>query len=486
MIKKIKQNLVFQPEKMNSKKLNKDILLVTYIFMGLFLVLAVYFFYLAGFSSRKMINNSYNKLQNLLSESVIRGNIYSSDGELLAATVYDEKGGEYRRYPFSEQYCHIVGSVDQGLYGLEAAYNFELLSSGSSMFTKIVNDFSDKKDDGDSLITTLNHKLQKASYEALKGYTGAVVVMDSYTGAVLAMASNPGYNPNTIKENWEKLNEGNSSVLLNRASQGMYTPGSIFKLITLYEYLKEGGSEEEYSYVCTGSITVDGEVIHCNDGAAHGTVNLMDSFALSCNCSFVNIGKQLSVKGLQGTCGDLLFNKSLPIKIAYNRSSFSLKEDDSEFVKALTFFGQGETLISPLHAAILVSAVANKGTAMEPYFVESIKGASGNTIKTFSPKNGSTFFDEEMAAILKKYMRSVVEYGTAKKLNNFEHLTVYGKTGSAEIDSDRNINSWFIGFAEDEENEKSYTVVAVAENVASGTSPAPSVSIANQILKVLD
>ena len=109
---------------MNPKKLNKDILLVTYIFTGLFLVLAVYFFYLAGFSSRNMINNSYNKLQNLLSESVIRGDIYSSDGELLATTAYDENGEEYRSYPFSEQYCHIVGSIGQGLYGLEAAYNF--------------------------------------------------------------------------------------------------------------------------------------------------------------------------------------------------------------------------------------------------------------------------------------------------------------------------------------------------------------------------
>lgn len=438
-----------------------------------------------------MINNSYNKLQNLLSESVIRGDIYSSDGELLATTDYDEKGQEYRSYPFSEQYCHIVGSIGQGLYGLEAAYNFELLSSSSNMFTKIVNDFKNKKDDGDSLITTLNHKLQKAAYQALKGYgskgyDGAIVVMDSYTGAILAMVSSPGYNPNTIKENWEKLNEGNSSVLLNRASQGMYTPGSIFKLVTLYEYLKEGGAEEEYSYVCTGSITVDGEVIHCNDGIAHGTVNLMDSFALSCNCSFVNIGKELSIKSLQSTCEDLLFNKSLPVKIAYNRSSFPLKENDSEFVKALTFFGQGETLISPLHAAMLVSAVANKGTAMEPYFVESIKRASGDTIKAFSPKNGKTFFEEEMADTLKQYMRSVVEYGTAKKLNNFEHLKVYGKTGSAEIDSDRNINSWFIGFAEDTENEKSYTIVVAVENVASGTSPAPSVTIANEILKVLD
>ena len=482
MIKKSKHN---QAET-NSRKLNKDILMVTYIFMGLFLILVIYFFYLVGFSSKKMINNSYNKLQNLLSESVIRGNIYSSDGELLAATAYDEDGAEYRHYPFNDQYCHVVGSIDQGLYGLESAYNFELLSSSSNMFKKMINDFKNQKDDGDSIVSTLNHKIQKAAYQALKGYDGAVIVMDSHTGAVLSMVSNPGYNPNTIKENWDKINEGNSSVLLNRATQGLYTPGSIFKLITLYEYLKEGGDEEAYSYLCEGNISADEETIHCNDNTAHGTVNLMDSFAYSCNCSFVNIGRQLSIENLSSACNDLLFNKTLPVTIAYNKSSFQLQQNDSDFVKALTFFGQGETLISPIHAAILVNAVANKGTAMEPYFVESIKGASGKTVKTFSAKSYKTLFDEEMADKLKQYMRSVVEYGTAKRLNSFDNLTVYGKTGSAEIDSARNINSWFIGFAEEKESEKSYTIVVVAENVAAGTSPAPSVTIANQILKVLD
>ena len=92
----------------------------------------------------------------------------------------------------------------------------------------------------------------------------------------------------------------------------------------------------------------------------------------------------------------------------------------------------------------------------------------------------------EMAEKLKAYMGAVVEYGTAERLNHYSNLTVYGKTGSAEIDSERNINSWFMGFAENANTNENYTIVVVAENVASGTSPAPSVTIANQILKVLD
>jgi peptidoglycan glycosyltransferase len=200
----------------------------------------------------------------------------------------------------------------------------------------------------------------------------------------------------------------------------------------------------------------------------------------------VNIGTNINITKLKNTCSDLLFQKKLPVKIEYNKSTFSLSEKDSDFLKAQTVFGQGETLISPIHAAILVQAIANGGVAMEPSFVSKITDARGNTVKTYQAKTYKTLFEPEMAEKLKSYMRGVVTYGTATRLNNFENLTVYGKTGSAEIDSARNINSWFIGFAENENTGASYTVVVVAENVAEGTSPAPAVSITNQILKVLD
>lgn len=474
------------PQVTNSKKVNKDILLVTYIFLGLFLILIGYFSYLVGFSSKGMSNNPYNKLQNLLANSVTRGNILSSDGEILATTAYDDNDEEYRYYPFNEEYCHIVGSVDKGLYGLESAYNFELLSSTTGIVSKVLNDFSDKKDAGDSIVTTLDTSIQDAAYNALSEYDGAVIVMDSKTGAVKAMVSNPGYNPNTVEEEWEDINSGESSVLLNRATQGLYTPGSIFKLVTLYEYLKKGNDPESYSFDCDGSMEVDGNTIHCNNNTSHGSLDLMDSFAYSCNSSFMNIGTRLNITKYNETAKSLLFNSSLPIKLEYNKSSFGLKESDSDFIKAQTYFGQGETLMSPIHAAIMVSAIANEGQAMKPYFVEKIVNTDNKTIKSFAADEYKSLFDKDMAETLKEYMRSVVEYGTATRLNNFTNLTVYGKTGSGEIDSAKNINSWFIGFAENEETTENYTIIVVAENVPDGTSPAPSVSIANQILKVLD
>lgn len=482
MIKKKKQ----LNKQSNKQQLNKQILLVTYIFMGLFLILAGYFAYLAGYSSKNVINNPYNKLQNLLSESVVRGNIYSSDGELLATTVTDDEGNESRYYPLGQEFCHIVGSVDKGLYGLESSYNFELLSSSISPFLKIANDFSGKKDPGDSIVTTLNAEIQHTVNQAMSSYDGAAIVMDSKTGDVLAMVSNPGYDPNDIAEDWEDIQSSESSVLLNRATQGLYTPGSIFKIITLYAYLEQGGSEEDYSYDCTGSVEVDGQTIRCNNSTAHGTVDLKDSFAYSCNCSFINLGKQISAEQMQKAAKKLLFGQKLPLNVESNQSRFSLKKEDTDFMKAQTMFGQGETLMSPMHAAMIVSAVANDGTAVRPKFVREIKNVDGKVVKTEESRNYKQLFQPEMAEKLKDYMRSVVEYGTAQRLNQYENLTVYGKTGSAEIDSERNFHSWFVGFAENEKTDDNYTIVVITEKMPHGTSPAPSVTIANQILKVLD
>lgn len=467
------------------RRMNKDILNVTYIFLGLFLLLAIYFAWLSGHGAQQYINNPYNKLLNLVADTVIRGDIYSADGELLATTSYDGDGNDYRYYPYKNEYCHVVGSIGNGMYGLESVYNYQLLSSDDSILKKITNDLSNEKDQGNSIVTTLDSTVQNAAGQAMEGYDGAVIVMDSTTGDVLAMVSGPDYNPNTILEDWESIDSGDSSVLINRATQGLYTPGSVFKLLTLYEAIRQG-LDENYTYTCTGSITVDGETIHCNNHTAHGTVNLEESFAYSCNCSFINLGLQLDTEKFQKTCEDLLFNSELPVSLAYKKSSIQVSGRSSDFQLAQLVFGQGDTLVTPMHMALLMQAVANGGKSMEPRFVTSIVGASGKTLETISEKTAKTLFSAERAEELKTYLRSVVEYGTAKKLNDFTNLTVYGKTGTAEINSEGNVHSWFAGFAENNATGKNYTIVVVAENLEPGISPAPSVAIAKEILKVLD
>ena len=106
---------------------NKSIMRATYIFVGLFLIMAVYFSYYLGMKSDEQMNNSYNKLTGKLGETTVRGKIYSSDGKVLAETVTDDDGRERRSYPYNELFCHVVGTTAYGQSGLEAVYDYQLL-----------------------------------------------------------------------------------------------------------------------------------------------------------------------------------------------------------------------------------------------------------------------------------------------------------------------------------------------------------------------
>lgn len=461
---------------------NKSIMRATYIFVGLFLIMAVYFSYYIGAKSDEQMNNSYNKLTNKLSETTVRGKIYSSDGKVLAETTTDASGNEKRSYPYNDLFCHIVGIESYGKSGLESLYNYKLLTADTSWVSKVFTDLKGEKYEGNNIITTLNVDLQQAAYNAMSDYKGAVVIMEADTGKVLTMMSNPSFNPNTINEQWDTISNDESSPLVNRATMGLYTPGSIFKLFTLEEYLEEGGQSSDYIFNCTGSVQVSGKNISCANGRSHGTVDLMGSFANSCNGSFINIGNSLKSGSLSKMCDRMLFNSELPIKLTYNKSRFSLADDADDFLKAQTYFGQGETLCTPMHMALICSAIANDGVMMEPMYVEKIENAYGATIETFEPKEYKTIFSKVQTDALKPYMRSVVENGTAIRLNDFANTTVYGKTGTAQIDDGSKANSWFIGFFE--KDGKSYSIAVVCENVPNNVSP--SITVTKEILKIFD
>lgn len=460
---------------------NKSIMRATYVFAGLFLVMALYFSYYLIAKSSDNMNNSYNKLTDKLSDSTVRGKIYSSDGRVLAETLTDSEGNEYRNYPYNEVFCHAVGSISYGKYGIESLCNYELLSSDVNTISKILDDLQGEKYKGNNVITTFDTELQQAAYDALKQYKGAVVVMEADTGKVLTMVSNPAYNPNLAEENWDEISQDENSPILNRATMGLYTPGSIFKLFTLEEYLEEANASEGYLFNCNGTVTVGGQNISCANKTSHGQLDLTGSFAHSCNGSFINIGNSLEDNGLSNLCERMLFNTSLPIRFPYKQSIFKL-ENSNEFLKAQTYFGQGETLVTPIHMAMICSAIANDGVLMEPMFVEKIENAYGSTIKEYEPEEYRQLFTKEQTDRLKPYLRAVVETGTAVRLNDFETLTAYGKTGTAQVDDGKAANSWFIGFVE--KDGKSYAIAVVCERVNNNISPA--VVVARDVLKVLD
>nr|WP_236354834.1 penicillin-binding transpeptidase domain-containing protein [Konateibacter massiliensis] len=474
-MKKLNQILEERQDKQKRKRKknsdNRELSVVVYIFVGLFILLMGYFVYYNVMISPTAINSSYNKRQDLFAKKVVRGEIRSADGKVLAKTNVSDDKTETREYPYNNIYAHVVGYSTKGKAGLESLMNFSLLRSNAPLLERVVKEFQGVKNTGDNVITTLDSKIQETAYNALGSHNGAIVVMEADTGKILAMVSKPDYNPNNIDSLWDSLvaaENTEDSSLLNRATQGKYPPGSTFKMLTLLEYIRENpDSYQDYTYSCTGQISVDGSVINCYHNTAHGEVDLFESFAKSCNSSFANIGLSLDITALSNLCDKFLFNEELPYAMVYNKSSFSLTKNSETYDIMQTMIGQGETLVSPLHMALLAQTIANEGVMMKPYLVDHTENYEGRIIKQYTSSAYGTIISTDEAAIMKDFMHEVVEKGTASKLSG-QTYTVAGKTGSAEFGNVKGqSHAWFVGFSEVEDSD--IVVSIIVEEAGAGS-----------------
>ena len=486
--KKKKSSLLQNPqefllrEKRRSEKnkiANKPILLMTYVFAGIFLLMVLYLCKFMIFDSERVIANSYNTRQDKLAERVIRGDIVTSDGVVVATNQYLDDGTYYRTYPYGNMFAHAVGFSTKGKSGLELTSNYYLLTSNANIFERTTNALQDKKNMGDTVITTLDYNLQSTAYNALGYGKGAVVVMEPDTGKILAMVSKPDFNPNEIDAIWESVTtetEGEGSILLNRATQGLYPPGSTFKTLTTLEYIRENPDWEDYRFTCEGEGIYNNVAIHCYNGTVHGEEDLADSLAFSCNTSYSNIGTNLDMDEFRGLCEDFLFNDSLPYGGNYSKSSFVLDGQSDKSQIPQTVIGQGDTLISPLHNAMIMCTIANGGVMMKPYMVEQIVNYEGVNVKRFSPSSYKRLMTPSEAQEMTTLLEGVVDYGTGYGVNT-DAYTVAGKTGTAEYNSEGKSHSWFVGFSNVENPD--IVVCVVIEDA--DTSGIRATSVARQI-----
>ena len=449
-------------KKLENRKNNKSIIVSTLIFVITFIAMAGYLIYFNLTQAESIINNSYNKRQGVLSRRTIRGSILSDDKTKLAVTNVDDDGNETRYYPYSGLFSHTIGYLNNGGYGLESLYGYYMLHSNQNFFEQIGNDLSGNRNTGDNVVTTLNVGLQKACYDALESNRGAVIVMEPSTGKILAMVSKPDFDPNTLAANWSQITgEGSDSVLVNRATQGLYPPGSTFKLITMLEYLREHKNDYgQYHYICDGTYELGNNTINCVRTTAHGDVDLFSSLAVSCNCSFINIGLSLDLDRYKKTAEKMLFNKELPTNLEYNKSRFVLNGESSEWDIAQTSFGQGKTVITPFHLALITCTIANNGTLMEPYLVSSVESTNGMTVKKFKEEKYDTLITEKEASLLKKGMEQVVKDSFSWLFGGVEYKLA-AKSGSAQYGTEGYEHSLYASFSPADNPE--IAVVAVVE-----------------------
>ncbi len=457
-------------------------LFISIAFGLIFLLLIGHLVYFNLVLKDEILNSPYNTRQNLQAEHVRRGSILSADGATLARTETDEDGHEERVYPYASVFAHVVGFASHGKSGIESVANYQLLSSHTNLIDQVINDFRNKKNEGDSVVTTLRADLQESAYYALGDFRGAVIAMNPRTGAIYAMVSKPDFDPNTISQVWDEMvSDSSNSQLVNRATQGLYPPGSTFKIITALAYYRKHHTFEGFTYDCTGEFRIEDSTVHCYKGAVHGVEDFTEAFAHSCNTAFSTIGLELGEAPLSAAAKSVLFGETMPIDLYSSRSRWSLSASDDDVMLVQTAFGQGKTLMTPFHLALIASAIANDGVLMKPYLIDHVISPTGEEVSRTKETVYRTLFTADEAEALTGIMEAVVEEGSASLLSE-EGFRAAGKTGSAEYlksDGSTGTHSWFVGF--DQPGDPNLVIAVIAEDGGAGSSTA--VPIAAEVLR---
>ena len=415
---------------------------VFWFYLLLFLILIIYILFFSFFNSKKIIGNPYNpRVTKSQNNNVIRGSILDRNLNVLVETK------DNRVYNYDNVFAHTIGFINNGGYGIESKYNFDMQTLNNELIQRFNKEFNkDYKLQANSLVLTLDKDLQNFCYEKLKDKNGAIVVMDSTTGKILAMVSSPSFNPNNISNDWNNLiNDTKNNPLVNRATQGLYPPASVFKILTSATFIENYEDFENYTYTCKGYETFGDIKIECFDKKAHGNLNLEKALAVSCNSFFANLSNLITPEQLAETANKALFNNSLNFTLEYNKSSFTLNNTSPIYEIIQTYIGQGKTLVTPLHIALIGSSIANNGIMMTPYIVESKLDYKGNVIDKNLPKKLTNAFSIETAQTIKNMLEKVVTEGTGKKAK-LDNISISAKTGTAQVDSQKD-HTWFLGMA---------------------------------------
>ncbi|MCI5840248.1 MAG: penicillin-binding protein 2 [Peptoniphilaceae bacterium] len=469
-------NIDYTNSGMEKSTVNKRTLVVLVFFIFLFMLLVLYLVYFQLFSSKKVAENDHNKRLWVDENEVLRGSILDRNGVVLAHTETDSYGNNYRVNDYDNLNSSVIGynSTTYGKSGIEDSYNKDLLNIPEDTPISQLKSMVIDSDEGNQVVLTIDNSIQSIINDALGDKIGAVVVMRPDNGEVLGMISKPNFNPNNIDDNWESLIQDERAPLLNRATQGVYRPGSIMKIITATSIIDNNIDE---NYDDTGEEIVDGFKIHNISDQVFGQLDLRNALVHSSNTYFANKTLKVGKDNLKTTSEKYLFNKEYSFDLIHNTSKIPFDELDKTDL-AMTGFGYGKTETTPLHMAMMVSAIANRGNMMQPRLVKYIVDSETGKIKKESQNTVlSKVTSTNTALKITDYMVSVVENGTGSEAYVPE-INIAGKTGTAENEDGSN-DSWFVGFYPADNPVVSIAIVLEKVDPDSGITAAP---IAGQIL----
>ncbi|MEX2143663.1 MAG: penicillin-binding transpeptidase domain-containing protein [Anaerolineales bacterium] len=343
-----------------------------------------------------------------------------------------------------------------------------------------------------SVVTTLDLELQLRAQQAIRDFTGAIIVLQRDTGRVLAMVSSPGFNQNwadpaDVNSFWSTYFPDNSQRFFNRATQGQYPPGSIFKVITFSAGLESGLFQPESTLDCTqqwfglSGIVLDNWTVE-KELPADGVLNYLQGLMRSCNIWYYQIGLDLYNAGMVDAITEMARGFGLGSatgiqEVAESSGSLSAPTtDDGDTGRNQAVqqaFGQGTTAITPLQAAVYAAAVGNGGTLYAPQLVDSVVDSNGVATLSFEPEaTGTLPISETTLVNLQNAMRMVVAdpRGTAQRQFSGFSISVSGKTGTATAGEGLDPHAWFIGYTDaGRPNQPDIAIAVMVENVGDGS-----------------
>lgn len=395
---------------------------------------------------------------------IAAGHITDRNGEILAKTENNE-----RIYNDSERIrrstLHIVGDTEGYISsGVQTAYKTQLI--GYNRITGLHSLIKNGR--GNDVKLTLDSELCAVAYDKLNGRKGVVAAYNYETGELLCSVSSGNYDirnkpsPEEIAENKNGQYDG---IYMNRLIDGLYTPGSTFKIVTAASAIENKKNINDWEYTCEGETVIDGVKVTCPH--SHGKLSFKTAFSNSCNCAFAQLSVDLGKEKLTATAKKFGFGESFSFgKGQTEKSRIDLSDAEKGDV-AWAGVGQYTTLVNPYHMLTLVGSLANGGTAVLPYAVSTVATPDGRVVEETIAVTRE-YVSSDVAKQIKELMRFTVEdnYGDWR----FKGLQMCGKTGTAEISDEEEPHSWFVGFSENPACP--VAIVVVVENGGWGSSAA--------------